>query len=154
MKALLFFHILGVVLLLGNVLISIFWKFKSDSTKDLKIIAHTHKEIRRADRIFSHIGIILILITGLGLWHVDKIKISQTRWPLWELILFVIATILWGAVIVPTEKKLTSLSEKSLTEGNVDPALIRLSKKWYNTATIFVALIVIILILMVYRPLF
>lgn len=70
------------------------------------------------------------------------------------MILFVIATILWGAVIVPTEKKLTSLSEKSLTEGNVDPALIRLSKKWYNTATIFVALIVIILILMVYRPLF
>ncbi|SRR5579875_1313093 len=154
MKTLLFFHILGAVLLLGNVLISIFWKLRSDSTKDLKIITHTHGEIRRADRIFSHIGIILILITGLGLWHMDKIKISQTRWPLWGLILFVIAIIFWGAVIVPTEKRLISLSERSLTEGNVDPALIKLSRKWYNTATIFAVLIVIILVLMVYRPVF
>ncbi len=84
----------------------------------------------------------------------DKIKISQTRWPLWGLILFVIAITFWGAVIVPTEKKLISLSERSLTEGNVDPALIKLSRKWYNTATIFAVLIVIILVLMVYRPVF
>lgn len=154
MKTLLFFHILGVILLLGNVLISIFWKFKSDSTKDLKIIAHIHREIRRADRSFSHIGIILILITGLGLWHVDRIKIIQTKWLLWGLILFVIAIIFWGAIIVPTEKRLISLLEKSLTEGNVDPGLIRLSRKWYNTETMFVGLIVIILILMVYRPVF
>src|SRR6266478_3496009 len=154
MKTLLFFHILGVVLLLGNTIVSIFWKFKSDSTKDLKIIAHTHREIRRADRIFSHIGIILILITGFGLWHVDRIKVMQTKWLLWGLILFVISMIVWGAVIVPTEKRLTSLSDKSLTEGNVDPGIIRLSKKWYNTAAIFVALMGIILILMVYRPVF
>jgi uncharacterized membrane protein len=154
MKTLLFFHILGVILLLGNTIVSILWKFRSDSIKDLKIIAYTHREIRRADRIFSHIGIILILITGLGLWHIDRIKIIQTKWLLWGLILFVIATIFWGAVIVPTKKRLISLSEKSLTEGNVDPDLIRLSKKWYNTETIFVVLIVIILILMVYHPVF
>ena len=154
MKTLLFFHILGAILLLGNALISIFWKFKSDSTKDLKIIAHTHREIRRADRIFSHIGIILILITGVGLWHIDKIKIMQTKWLFWGLTLFIISIILWGAVIVPSEKKLVSLSERSLTEGNLDPNLIRLSKKWYNTVTLFAALIVIILLLMVYRPAF
>jgi hypothetical protein len=41
-----------------------------------------------------------------------------------------------------------------LTEGNLDPNLIRLSKKWYNTVTLFAALIVIILLLMVYRPAF
>jgi uncharacterized membrane protein len=154
MKTLLFFHILGVILLLGNAVISIFWKFKSDSTKDLKIIAHTQREIRKASRIFGHIGIILILLTGLGLWHIDKIKIPQTRWLLWGLILFVIAMIFWGAIIIPTEKRLMSLSDKSLTEGNADSDLIRLSKKWYNTETILVALIAIILILMVYRPVF
>ncbi|MER3445697.1 MAG: hypothetical protein C4291_02165 [Candidatus Dadabacteria bacterium] len=154
MKTLLFFHILGAVLILGNTIISIFWKLKSDSTKDLRIIAHTHREIRRADRIFSHIGIILILITGLGLWHVDKIKIMQSMWLLWGIILFVVSIILWGAVIVPTERKLTFLSDKSSNEGGIDPGIIRLSKRWYNTAVIFAALIVIIMILMAYRPVF
>ena len=96
----------------------------------------------------------MILLTGLGLWHVDKIKIPQTKWLLWGLILFVISMIIWGAVIVPTERKLTSISDKSLNEGSVDPGIIRLSKRWYNAAAIFVALIAIILILMVYRPVF
>ncbi len=154
MKTLLFFHILGVVLLLGNVLISIFWKFKSDSTKDLKIIAYTHREIRKSDRIFSHIGIILILITGLGLWHIDRIKIMQSMWLLWGLLLFIISMIVWGSIIVPTEKRLISVSDKSLNEGNTDPSLIRLSQKWYSTTAIFVVIILIVLILMVYKPLF
>ena len=62
--------------------------------------------------------------------------------------------IVWGAIIVPTEKKLISFSDRSLTEVSVDPDLIRLSKNWYNTVAIFVTLIVIILILMVYIPVF
>jgi uncharacterized membrane protein len=154
MKTLLFFHILGAVLFLGNAVISIFWKFKSDSTKDLKIIAYTHREIRKANRIFSHIGIILILITGLGLWHIDRISVMEVKWLLWGLTLFIISIVLWGAVIVPTEKKLTLSSESSLIEGNLDPNLLKLSKKWYNGTTLLVAIIVITLILMIYKPTF
>jgi Predicted integral membrane protein len=149
---LLFLHILGAVILAGNIITSIFWKYRGDSTKDLQIITHTHREIRRADRIFSHIGIALVLITGLGLWHLNRIQITQAYWLLWGLILFIVSVIVWAAVIVPNEKKLIALSEKALVEGKVDAELIRASKRWYNGATLFVILLVIILFLMIYRP--
>jgi uncharacterized membrane protein len=149
---LLFLHILGAVLLVGNLLTSIFWKYRGDSTKDLEIITHTHREIRKADRIFGHIGIILIFLTGLGLWHVNRIKIMDAYWLLWGFILFIISVTLWGAVIVPAEKKLISLSEKAVADGKVDADLIRFSRRWYNGVTLFLALLLIILFLMIFRP--
>ncbi|HEX3035168.1 MAG TPA: DUF2269 family protein, partial [Thermodesulfobacteriota bacterium] len=117
-----------------------------------EIITHTHREIRRADRIFGHIGIILIFLTGLGLWHVNRIKITEAYWLLWGFIIFIISVVIWGAVIVPAEKKLISSSEKAMAEGKVDAELIRISRRWYNGVTFFVVLLIIILFLMVYRP--
>jgi uncharacterized membrane protein len=149
---LLFLHILGAVLLVGNAIVSIFWKYRGDATKDLEIITHTHKEIRTADRIFGHIGLILIFITGLGLWHINRIKITQAYWLLWGFILFIVSVILWGVVIVPAEKKLVSLSEEALAKGTVGDSLIKFSRRWYNGITLFVILLVIVLFLMIYRP--
>jgi uncharacterized membrane protein len=57
-------HIIGVVILLGNVTITAFWKMLADRTGSARIIAHAQHGVTVADWIFTLAGIILILLVA------------------------------------------------------------------------------------------
>jgi len=145
-------HLLGVVLLLGNFITSLYWKAKADSTGDLKTVNFAQRHIRRGDRIFTHIGMILIFITGFGLTGMQKIKILHTGWVLWGLILFIVSVLLWAFILRPSQKKMISLSDRALKEGTLDRSFYRLSTVWYVISIVVTLLLLTALFLMVYRP--
>lgn len=59
-------HTLGVVMLIGNVTFTAFWKLLSDWTRNPVIIAHAQSGVTIADLIFTSSGIALILIGAYG----------------------------------------------------------------------------------------
>ena len=73
-------HIIGVVILLGNVTITAFWKVLADRTSDTRLIAHAQHGVTVADWIFTLAGIVLILVGGYGAVGVAGLSIMGLRW--------------------------------------------------------------------------
>ena len=72
-------HIIGVVVLLGNVTITAFWKVLADRTSDARLIAHAQHGVTVADWIFTLAGIVLVLVGGYGAAVVAGLSVTNLR---------------------------------------------------------------------------
>jgi len=57
-------HLLGVVMFLGNIIVTGWWKFMADRTKNPVIIAFAQRQVTLTDWIFTAGGVILVLAGG------------------------------------------------------------------------------------------
>ena len=62
-----FLHILGVILLVGNVTITAFWKVLADRSDEPITVEHAQHLVTLTDWIFTIGGIVLILVGGYGM---------------------------------------------------------------------------------------
>jgi uncharacterized membrane protein len=62
-----FIHLLGVVLFLGNIIVTAVWKALADQTAEPRTIAYAKRLVTITDWIFTLGGIILVLIGGYGM---------------------------------------------------------------------------------------
>jgi uncharacterized membrane protein len=85
------FHLIAVIIFLGNIFTGAFWMHIAIKTKDLKIIAHTMKGVIKSDRLFTIPGVIFITAGGFMTAIFGHIPILHTGWILWSLILFSIS---------------------------------------------------------------
>ena len=60
-------HILGVVLFLGNIIVTGVWKVLADRTLDPRTIAYAQNLVTLTDWIFTAGGVVLILIGAYGI---------------------------------------------------------------------------------------
>ena len=74
-----FLHILGVILLIGNVTITAFWKVFADRSNDPLVIAQAQRIVILADWFFTLAGILLILGGGYGMLLVAGTKSARRR---------------------------------------------------------------------------
>ena len=56
------FHIFGVVIFLGNIIITGWWKVMADRTKNKQIIAFAQRQVTITDYLFTFGGVLLILV--------------------------------------------------------------------------------------------
>jgi uncharacterized membrane protein len=73
-------HIIGAVVLLGNVTITAYWKVLADRTGDAALIAHAQHGVTIADWIFTLAGIVFILIGGYGAAAVAGLSLTGPSW--------------------------------------------------------------------------
>jgi len=145
-------HLLGVIFIFGHVLTSIFWKSGADKSNDPKLVAHIHKRLLRASRIFSYTGLFLIFVTGFGLVGLHKLKILHTQWVLIGVILLALMVALYIFVIQPFEKRMANLTEKDNEAAQLSPAFYSASRVWYIGLTILAVFLLAGTVVMVYRP--
>ena len=62
-----FVHLLGVVLFLGNIILTAVWKTLADQTREPRTIAYAQRLVTVTDWAFTLGGIVLILI-GCYAW--------------------------------------------------------------------------------------
>jgi uncharacterized membrane protein len=91
-----FLHVLGVIILVGNVTITAFWKVFADRTEDAKVVAFGQYLVILCDWIFTLAGIVLIVIGGYGLAITDA-------WLIWGQVLFVVSGLIWLFLLVPLQ---------------------------------------------------
>jgi len=144
------FHVLFVVMFLGNITVGVFWKMFAQKSKDPDKIAFTFKGIIKADRIFTLPGVIGITIFGIGGAVHGGLPILGTGWILWSIILFVISGAAFMAKVVPLQKKIAALASDK-EKFNWDE-YHKLAKQWDFWG--FVALLTPILatVLMILKP--
>ena len=60
-------HLFGVVLFLGNIIVTAVWKVMADHTGDPRIIAYAQRLVTLTDWIFTAGGVVLILVGAYGM---------------------------------------------------------------------------------------
>jgi uncharacterized membrane protein len=60
-------HIVGVVLFLGNIIVTGVWKALADRTGEPRVIAYAQRLVTVTDWVFTLGGIVLILIGAYGM---------------------------------------------------------------------------------------
>lgn len=145
-------HLLGVVLFIGNLIISAYWKIRADQTHDSKFIVFAYREVIRTDYFFTLPGGAMILGGGCGMAWLLEYPFLQVPWLVWSFGLLMTAGVVWATVLAPTQRKMLRLAEEGLATGRIDPRLSRLSRIWYLVGSAATVLPLIAGFLMITQP--
>lgn len=125
-----FLHILGVVLLIGNVTVSSVWKVFADRTRDPGLIAFAQRLVTYTDWSLTLSGVILIVAGGYGMVHAAGMAVSQGAWLVWGQVLFVISGAIWLIVLVPAQIEQARLARSFNVTRVIPPRYWVLSRRW------------------------
>ena len=149
---LMFAHILGVVLFVGNIVTAALWKTRADRSGDLAVVVFAQRTVALADRAFTVPGVLLLLIGGYGMAATRPWPLHGVRWLEWGQGLFWLTALIWIIVLIPTQRRLISVSEAGRKAGSLPPEFARLSARWAMWGGIATLLPMIALLMMVIKP--
>lgn len=147
-----FLHIAATSLFFANAVIGILWERQSLASGRKDIILHTYNTVTLLDSLFSSPLIILTLLGGLSLsfnlgemWEIGWLSVS--------FLLFILSGIIWVASDIPTQYKVKKLiSNLNPEDPNLPDELVKLLNLRWWISLAGVLPLVIVFILMVYRP--
>ncbi len=147
-----FIHIMAVTLFFANAVVGILWEQRSLASGSKQVILHTYNTVAFLDSRFSSPLIILSVLGGLSL-SVSSGDLWQIGWLSVSFVLFLFSGILWVVSDIPTQYKIKQSISMLKPEDETLPAeLIRLLKlRWWISMAGVVPLIIVFM-LMVYRP--
>lgn len=123
-------HLLGVVLLLGNVTVTSIWKLYADATRDPAVIGFAQRLVTITDWFFTLWGILLLVGGGYGAAWVGGMDPLRDAWLLWAEGLFALAGAIWLCVLVPIQVRQARMARGFVVEGSVPQAYFRLGRLW------------------------
>lgn len=123
-------HLLGIVMLVGNVTVTACWKFYADRTRDARIIAFSQRLVTITDWAFTAWGIALTVIGGYGASWVAGLDTWRTSWIVWAEVMFALSGCIWLAVLLPIQIR-QARQARHFTEGSVIPEdYLRATRTW------------------------
>ena len=144
-------HLFGVVLFLGNIVITAAWKAAADQSRNATIIAYAQRLVTITDIVFTAPGAVLILVTGL-LMAGSHAAVLETYWLRWGVALFVLSGLVWLLLLLPIQYRQARLARRFGEEG-IAPSYWRLARLWAVFGTIATLLPLANLYFMVFKPL-
>lgn len=145
-------HILGVILFLGNIIVTGWWKTMADKTKDIRIIAFAQRQVTLTDYVFTLGGVLLIIATGPVNALLHDMDIFTIKWLVWGNGLFIASGIIWAALLIPVQIKQAKMA-KQFSETQIIPQRYwQLSRIWLIFGTLATLLPLANLYWMVYKP--
>ncbi|NQV42810.1 MAG: DUF2269 family protein [Candidatus Marinimicrobia bacterium] len=144
-------HILGVVLFLGNIIVSAVWRLYAQTLDDKAVHKFSIKLIQRTDIIFSVPGVILIAVTGHML-AAGFGGIGAHSWIYHSYALLTVSALIWAAVMIPIQRKQMRLIEASHTIKEAGIRYKTLNRWWLILGSVATLLPLIALYLMVVHP--
>jgi len=147
-----FLHIAAASLFFANAVVGILWERRSLASGSKEIFLHTYNTVTFLDSLFSSPLIILLLIGGLSL-SFNIGDLWQIGWLSVSFLLFLLSGIIWIASDIPTQYKVKKLiSQLKPEDQSIPEELIRLLKLRWWISIVGVLPLVVVFILMVYRP--
>ena len=149
-------HILGVVIFLGNIIVTAAWMILAERSKSTSVIHFASKTVSRADVLFTGPGVILILGNGLAL--------AESRWGGWSgfhefswivlaLILLGISGVVWMGFLLRYQFGMLRLSTQAVeADAPLPPQFYSLLHRWYFWGGIAILLPIFAVYLMAGKP--
>lgn len=145
------FHIFGVILFLGNIIVTGFWKAYADFSHDWRIIAFSQRLVTYTDIVFTTIGVIMIAVTGICMARYYGFY-WQVKWIAWGLSLFIASGIIWVAILIPIQISLHRMVKTFNDKTNIPARYWTYEKIWMIFGLIATLLPLCNLYWMVFKP--
>jgi uncharacterized membrane protein len=123
-------HVLGVVLLVGNVTVTSIWKLYADGTGDPRVIAFAQRLVTITDWFFTFWGILLLIVGGYGAAWVAGLDPLRDDWLVWSEVMFGLAGAIWLFLLVPIQIRQARMARGFAEGGAIPDAYRRLSRLW------------------------
>ncbi len=145
-------HILGAVLLLGNITVTAWWKSMANRTNNPMVVAFAQRQVTLTDFIFTLPGAILIVASGDYISYFMMQDSWSITWVAWGRILFILSGLIWIFILVPVQIKQAKLA-REFTYGHAIPDIYwKLNKYWYQFGVVAVLLPLGNIYWMVFKP--
>lgn len=145
-------HVIGAVVLLGNAVVTGFWKAMADRTGDIRVIRFAVRLVALTDILFTLVGAALVFSSGLINAMLHGMDFLEIRWMRWGLGLLAASGAIWGAVLIPLQIRLTKIVQSVSDTGPVPADYDRLSRTWAAFGTLSTLLLLAALVFMVVKP--
>ena len=147
-------HLLGVVLFLGNIIVTGWWKVMADRHGDPLVIAYAQRQVTLTDFIFTTGGVVLILLGGMANVMATPADFSflHTLWLAWGFWLFVASGIIWAGILIPVQIKQARMARAFTRDTVIPESYRRLSGLWLFWGTVATLLPLANLYWMVFKP--
>jgi uncharacterized membrane protein len=145
-------HLLGVVLFLGNIIVTAVWKTLADRTREPRTIAYAQRLVTVTDWIFTLGGIVLILVGGYGMVANAGLDPLGQTWLIWGQGLFIASAVIWVLILIPTQIAQAQTARTFAQGGQIPESYWRLGRRWAIWGTIATLLPLANLYFMVFKP--
>jgi uncharacterized membrane protein len=145
-------HIFGVVLFLGNIIVTGVWKVLADRTDDPRAIAYAQHLVTLTDWIFTAGGVVLIIVGAYGMVWVAGLNPLGQAWLIWGQSLFIASGVIWVAILIPVQIAQARQARAFAEGGPIPESYWRLGRRWVIWGTIATLLPLANLYFMVVKP--
>lgn len=145
-------HIFGVILLLGNIIVTAWWKLMADRTRQANVIAFAQRQVVLTDYVFTAPGALMAILAGDYMSYSYMTDTWNIQWLTWGRLLFIASGIIWIAVLIPTQIKQSRLARDFAKSEQIPDEYWKLSKRWNIFGAIAVVLPLINIYWMVFKP--
>jgi uncharacterized membrane protein len=145
-------HVIGVILLLGNVTVTASWKAYADLSEDPVKIAFAVRAVVLADYLWTSSGIVLTMGAGYAMAHVAGIPLFEDGWMIWSQALFLAAGLMWMFLIVPSQIRMSRMSRAFVAGEPVPWAYWRESRWWMLCGSIATVPLTAAVYVMIAKP--
>ncbi len=145
-------HMLGVVLFLGNIIVTAVWKTFADRTKNPAVIGYAQGLVTLTDWVFTLSGVILILLGGYGMAAEAGYDLRSTSWLVLGQGLFIASGVIWLAILIPIQIRQARLAHVFELGGGIPVEYWRLNRRWVFWGILATALPLANLYVMVAKP--
>lgn len=147
-----FIHLIGVVLLLGNVTATAIWKLFADRTGDPKIVSFAQRLITLTDWSLTFWGVILTVWGGYAAAVIGRLDLLSDRWLVAGQLLFVLSGAMWLGALIPLQIRVARMSRQFQNGGVIPPAYTAASRRWFIVGVIATAPLVAAVWIMIAKP--
>jgi len=123
-------HMLGIVLFLGNIIVTAVWKTLADRTKNPAVIGFAQHLVTVTDWVFTLGGVILILTGGYGMANAAGYDL-KSGWLLLGQSLLIASGVVWVAILIPLQIRQARLARGFENGAEIPPLYWRLNRYWY-----------------------
>jgi uncharacterized membrane protein len=145
-------HILGVVLFLGNIIVTAAWKMLADRTQSPPVVAYAQRLVTITDVAFTATGVVLIIVSGQVLADDFGGVFSGPTWLTIGWSLFIASGVIWLGVLIPVEVMQARLARQFRDWPTIPDRYWRLSMIWAVFGAVATLLPLANLYLMVFKP--
>lgn len=122
-------HIFGVVIFLGNIIVTGWWKNMADLTKNPQIIAYAQRQVTLTDYIFTGGGVLILLVAGMTNVYLHDMSYA-TKWLGHGMVIFLVSGVIWAAVLIPVQAKQAKMAREFAVSGVIPDSYWKLCTTW------------------------
>ncbi len=144
-------HILGVVLFVGNIIVTGWWKVQADRTRNPAVIAFAQRQVTLTDWLFTFGGSGLVVVGAYANVYLHDLPLTAP-WLVWGQAMFFLSGLLWVAILIPLQIRLARLARGFAGGGAIPDEYWRLNRVWLWVGILATVLPAANLYFMVFKP--